>query len=210
VSAGQPLARLTPPEGGGGEVTIVSPVAGVIGASTGVVGAQVSAGGQPLFRIIARGEFDLVGEASAKDMAKIAVNQPAKIKVVGAGVVEGRVRRVSSAIEPVTQLGQVRVAVTSRQRLLINSSGRATIKTGESCNVSVPLTAVLYGGGGTVVQVIRRQRVETRRVEIGLMSGGQVEIKEGLSDGDIVAARAGGLLREGDPVRTIAADAAAK
>ena len=46
-------------------------------------------------------------------------------------------------------------------------------------------------------------RIETRRVETGLMAAGQVEIKEGLVEGDIVVARAGALLREGDPVRPV-------
>jgi HlyD family secretion protein len=53
------------------------------------------------------------------------------------------------------------------------------------------------------VQVVKRQRVETRRVETGLMSQGQVEIREGIVEGDIVVARAGALLREGDPVRPV-------
>jgi multidrug efflux pump subunit AcrA (membrane-fusion protein) len=57
------------------------------------------------------------------------------------------------------------------------------------------------------VQVVRRQRIETRRVEIGLMSGGRVEVREGLSDGDVIVARAGALLREGDPVRPVMANA---
>ena len=69
----------------------------------------------------------------------------------------------------------------------------------------MPLTAILYGTAGTVVQVVRRARVETRRVEVGLMSGGQVEIREGIAEGDIVVARAGALLREGDPVRPVTA-----
>jgi HlyD family secretion protein len=67
----------------------------------------------------------------------------------------------------------------------------------------VPLTAVLYGPAGTVVQVVRRQRVETRQVDIGLMAAGQLEIRKGLAEGDIVVARAGTLLREGDPVRPV-------
>ena len=89
----------------------------------------------------------------------------------------------------------------------MNSSGRAQIKTGQSCGIAVPLTAILYGSAGTVVQVVRRGRVETRRVETGLMSGGQVEIRDGsqLVEGDIVVARAGALLREGDPVRPVTA-----
>ncbi len=56
-----------------------------------------------------------------------------------------------------------------------------------------------------MVQVVRRARVETKQVEVGLMSGGQVEIRRGIEEGDIVVARAGALLREGDPVRPVTA-----
>ena len=76
--------------------------------------------------------------------------------MVGAGDVDGKVRRVAPTIEPNSQLGQVVISVTTNRRLLVNSFGRAQIVTGRSCNnVSVPLTAVLYGPAGTVVQVVR-------------------------------------------------------
>jgi HlyD family secretion protein len=205
VTAGQTLARLTLPEGG--TVQIQAPVAGLISASTAVIGAVASGRGEALFSIIARSEFDLVGLVPTQDIARLAVNQTARIKILGAGEVDGKVRRVASTIEPNSQLGQVFIGVTTNRRLLSNSSGRAMIKTGQSCGVSVPLTAVLYGNGGTVVQVVRRARVETKRVEVGLMSGGQVEIRDGLVEGDIVVARAGALLREGDPVRPVTASA---
>jgi hypothetical protein len=39
------------------------------------------------------------------------------------------------------------------------------------------------------------------------MSGGQIEIKDGLTEGDDVVARAGALLREDDPVRPVEAAA---
>jgi multidrug efflux pump subunit AcrA (membrane-fusion protein) len=209
VTNGQALVRLTQPEGG--EVTLVAPVAGTISNVSAVVGTVASARADPLFRIIARGEFELVGDVPGKDMPTLSVGQLASIRVVGAPTVQGRVRSVSSTIDPITQVGQVRVQVTTqRPKLLMNASGRATIKTGESCNVAVPLTAILYGSGGAVIQVVRRQRVETRRIEVGLMSAGQVEIKEGLSDGDIVVARAGALLREGDPVRVVMVDDSTK
>jgi HlyD family secretion protein len=69
---------------------------------------------------------------------------------------------------------------------------------------------VLYGTAGTVVQVVRRDRVETKQVEVGLMSGGQVEIRDGLVEGDMVVARAGAILREGDPVRAVTMSADGK
>jgi HlyD family secretion protein len=209
VTAGQNLARLTLPEGG--LQVLQAPVAGLISSSSAVIGATASGKGEALFTIIARSEFDLVGLVPVQRIAKLSVNQPARIRIVGAGEVDGRIRRVAPTIEPNSQLGQVFIAVTTNRRLLVNSSGRAMITTGKSCaNVAVPLTAVLYGSAGTVVQVVRRQRVETRRVEVGLMSGGQVEIRDGLQEGDIVVARAGALLREGDPVRPITASAEPK
>ena len=91
------------------------------------------------------------------------------------------------------------------RRYLVNSSGRALIKTGQSCNISVPLTAVLYDPGGTVVQVVRRDRVETRRVTVGQITNGQAEIREGLAIGDVVVARAGSFVRDGDRVRSVTA-----
>ena len=208
VTAGQTLARLTLPEGG--NVQVQAPVAGLIANSSAVIGAVASGKGEALFSIIARSEFDLIGLVPVRDIARMKVDQPARIKIIGAGEVDGRVRRVASTVEPNSQLGQVTIAVTSNKRLLVNSSGRAMIKTGQSCGVSVPLTAILYGSAGTVVQVVRRARIETKRVEVGLMSGGQIEIRDGLAEGDIVVARAGALLREGDPVRPVMASADAK
>ena len=208
INAGQTMARLALPDGG--TSLVQAPVTGLVSGSTAVIGSPASGKGDALFNIIARSEFELVGLVPTRDLSKLTVNQAARIKILGAGELDGRVRRVAATVEPNSQLGQVYVTITSTRRLLANSSARAVIKTGESCGVALPLTAVLYGSAGTVVQVVKRDRVETRRVEIGLMSQGQVEIREGLSDGDIVVARAGALLREGDPVRPIMAAAEGK
>lgn len=205
VGAGQLLAKLAPSEGG--TVQVTAPVAGLIASSTAQIGAIASPRGEALYSLIARGEYEMVGLVPTEDIAKLAVNQPAKIHLVGGGDVEGKVRRVAPTVEPNVQLGQVFIGLTTGKRLLINSAGRALIKTGQSCNVAVPLTAVLYGSAGTVVQVVRRSRVETKRVEVGMISNGQVEIRDGLAEGDVVVARAGALLREGDPVRPVMASA---
>jgi len=205
VTAGQNLAKLNLPEGG--SIMIQAPSAGVVSASTATIGALASGRGEALFSIVARTEYDLVGLVPSADIGKLAANQTARIRIVGAGNVEGKIRRIAPTIEPNSQLGRVFIGINGNRRLLINSSGRALIKIGQSCNVAVPLTAVLYDPAGTVVQVVRRERVETKRVEVGLLSGGQVEIRDGLNENDLVVARAGALLREGDPVRPVMAAA---
>jgi multidrug efflux pump subunit AcrA (membrane-fusion protein) len=199
VQAGQVLAKLSTPEGT--SVNVTSPVAGVVASSTATMGALASPRGEALFSIVARAEYDLVGLVPVEDIGKIAVNQAATINLIGAGQVQGVVRRVAPTVEPNSQLGQAFIGITTNRRLLVNSSGRAIIRTTQSCGVSVPLSAILYSTAGTVVQVVKRQRIETRRVELGLMDKGNVEIKGGLNEGDDIVARAGALLREGDPVR---------
>jgi len=84
---------------------VSAPVAGLIATSSAVIGAMRRAKGEALFSIIARNEFDLVGMVPTENIAKLKINQSAKIKVVGAGEVEanppggdhGRAQQASSA-----------------------------------------------------------------------------------------------------------------
>jgi len=205
VTAGQTIARLNLPEGG--TVNVLAPVGGTISVSNATIGAMASGKGEALFNIIARNEYDLVGLASTSDLPKLANGQPASIRIIGIGDVDAKVRRIAPTVEPAVQLGPVYIGITTNRKLPINASGRALIKTGQSCGVAVPLTAIQYSAAGTVVQVVKRQRIETKRVETGLMSGGSIEIRDGLNEGEDIVARAGSLLREGDLVRPVSAAA---
>lgn len=208
VVSGQVLARLAPPEGqqgGGTTVAIQAPAAGVVISRSAVVGTLASARGEPLFRIAAKGEMELLAETPVKTLASVASNQTAKIAIVGAGELPGKVRIFSVAINPTTQLGQIRLFIGSDPKLRVGAFGRATIDVGRRCGPAIPLSAVLYGPGGAVVQVVRDNRIETRRVTVGLLAAGQAEIREGLTEGEMVVARAGAFVREGDRVRAITA-----
>jgi HlyD family secretion protein len=68
----------------------------------------------------------------------------------------------------------------------------------------VPASAILYGADGSaLVQVVREGRVETRKITTGLAAASLVEVKEGLAEGDLVVARSGTFLRDGDAVRPV-------
>jgi HlyD family secretion protein len=116
------------------------------------------------------------------------------------------VRLLSSTINPMTQLGQVHLTVANDPRLRVGAIGRAMISLGESCNPAVPLSAVLYAPGGSVVQVVYDGRVQTRKVRVGLLDATHAEILDkGLSEGEMVIAKAGAFFRDDDHVRAIAA-----
>ncbi len=207
VKAGQALAQLARPDSQPGAVaaTVAAPVAGTVLHRSAVVGTAASARAPPLFEIIAKGELEVSADASAKDLARVAPGQKAKVKVIGAGEFPGLVRTVSPAVDPVTQQGEVRVFVGADPALRTGAFARAIVTLGENCAVTIPLSAILYGNEGAVVQVVRGDHVETRTVATGLASDGQIQIGKGLAEGDLVVVRAGAFLRDGDPVRPIPA-----
>ncbi len=208
VVSGQILARLAPP-GGGTAVPVRAPAAGTVVSAAATIGTTASGRGPPLFRIAGRGEMELMAETPVASLVNLRPEQAAKVEIIGVGEMPGRVRLISTAINPTTQLGQVRVFVGSDPKLRAGAFGRAKIEVAQRCGAAVPLSAVLYGPGGAVVQVVRDGRIETRRVTIGLTAAGQAEIRDGLAEGDMVVARAGAFLREGDRVQPVAADAPA-
>ncbi len=69
VTAGQTLARLNLPDGGG-TALVQAPIAGLISSSTAVVGATASGKGEALFSIVNRGEFDMVGLVPTQDVVE--------------------------------------------------------------------------------------------------------------------------------------------
>ena len=206
VKSGQPLVRLTPPEGlpgAGTGVDVTSPVAGVVVRRAAVVGAVASARAEPLFIIINQGELELAGEVPAKRFSSVVVGQQATLRIVGMPEMKGKLRFAAPAVDPTTQLGQIRISLDTSARLRAGTFARAIIDVAERCGVGIPFSAVLYGSGGAIVQVVRDSRVETHRVALGLQSEGTIEAREGINEGDLVVARAGSFVREGDRVRPV-------
>jgi HlyD family secretion protein len=207
VTSGKILARLTSGEGQDvvSGVVVRAPSAGVVISTSAVVGNVASVQAEPLFRIAGQGEMELVAEIPLRTLAGLAVDQSAKVQIIGVGALPGKVRQFSGAINPTTQLGQVRIFVGSDSRLRAGAFGRATVQIGQRCAPAIPLSAVLYGPDGAVVQVARSGRIETRRVLVGLLDKDRAEIREGLAEGETVVARAGAFLRDGDRVRAVTA-----
>ena len=205
VPAGQPLIRLVQPDAPAGTapITLTAPVAGKVRKVSATVGTMASMRAEPLVQIISQGEIELLANALSKDLGRLAPGQKAKISVVGVGPMAGQVRFRAPTVDPMTQLAQIRLSLADSQRVNVGAFARADIVLGQSCGIAVPMSAVLYGRDGAVVQVVRDNRIETRKVKVGLSSGGDVEIREGIAEGATIIIRAGAFLRESDRVRPI-------
>ncbi len=135
-------------------------------------------------------------------LAKIKQGQIAKIEALDSSEFAGTVRLVEPEIDPLTQQGHARIQLSASAGLRPGAFAIATIDAGQSCGPAAPLSSILYGPEGAIIQVVRNNRIETRQVRVGLFGDADAEIREGLTPGDIVVVRAGAFLREGDLVRT--------
>ena len=215
VKSGQVLARLEGQGEGQGKDDVTAPAAGVITVKSpaALVGSFASANdGLPLFQIAKDGEMELLADIPVETLQKLEPSKSASAKIVVAGMSEresldGKVRLLSSTINPMTQLGQVHLTVAKDRRLRVGAFGLAMINLGESCNnPAVPLSAVLYALKGPVLQVVHDGHVQTRDVRVGLLDATHAEILDkGLSEGEMVIAKAGAFFRDDDRVRAIAA-----
>ncbi len=213
VKSGQVLARLSPPEGqpgGGASVDVQAQVAGLVTRRFAIVGAMASPRAEPLFMIVAQGELELAAEIPAKRFSSVSVGQAVTIRIIGVPEMSGRVRFASASIDPTTQLGQIRISLGDNSQLRMGTFARAIIEVLQRCGVGIPFSAVLYGTDGAIVQVVRDGRIETHRVALGLRAEGTIEAREGINEGDMVVARAGSFVREGDRVRPILTDDTAR
>ena len=182
---------------------IMAPADGIISRRLARVGAFAAGAQDAMFRIVANGEVELDAEVPETHLVKMQPGQRAQVTVAGQSVVEGKVRLVSQEIDRVTRLGRVRISLGDDPALRIGAFGRGRIEVARSTGVTLPVSAVLHGGEGAVVQLLRDDRVATTRVETGIAAGGRVEIKKGIAEGDVVVAKSGTFLRDGDLIRPV-------
>ncbi len=186
-----------------GNTDVKAPEDGIISRRNARIGAMASAVGQPMFRIIAKGEIELDAEVVETELANVNVDQRAKVFVPGAPDAIGTVRLVGPEVDKATRLGRVRIFLGANPSLRVGAFARGEIETAKSRGLAVPSTAVTFETDAPYVLALDGDTVRRRVLKTGLTMGDQVEVKQGLQEGDFVVTRAGTFLRDGDKIRPI-------
>ncbi|NHB77648.1 efflux RND transporter periplasmic adaptor subunit [Rhodobacter calidifons] len=191
---------------------VKAPVAGKIVARNARIGAIATAAGQPMFVIVRDAALELRADVAETDIQRLAPGQKARLRAVGmAGTLEGTVRLVEPAIDPVTRLGRARIAVDPAGgpagELRTGMFVEAEILAAEREALAVPVTAIGSSPEGSSVMRVRDGVVERVAVTTGIRDGGLVEITSGLAAGDRVVLKAGAFVRAGDRINPVLAPA---
>lgn len=185
---------------------IVAPVAGIVSARNGQIGAIASIAGEPIYRIIENGTVEATAEVIETELVLLHQGDRAELQIAGVPPVSGHVRLVAPTVSPTTRLGEVRIALDDSAGLRPGLYVGGRIVVAERTALAVPVAAVQRDTEGSFVLRLRADdTLERRTVETGIAWDGQQEITGGLTEGDEVVARAGAFFGEGDGVRPVRA-----
>jgi HlyD family secretion protein len=185
---------------------VVAPFAGEITARNAMLGGIASAAAAPMFTLIRDGALELRADVAEVDMLRIAVGQTAALSVSGSTQpLTGTVRLVEPTIDATTRLGRARIAVDGDSPLRPGMFVTADITVADREAPTIPVTALSSSGGQATVMKVSDGIVALTPVQTGIREGGFVEILAGLAEGDLVVAKAGAFVRDGDRINPIQA-----
>ena len=188
-----------------GRVEVRSSFAGVVTKIWRGPGAIVDGtAATPIVQLAASASVEFVADTTAAELGLVKEGQPVKGDVLeGQKPFAGSVRLRAMALDPLTGLGTVRIAVTAgAEGLPLGAFGRAVITLGHRDGVlEVPVEAIRGAASdGTEIVVCKDGKASLRNVHVGWRGPSSVEVKDGLQPGEAVATDHVLGLEEGTPI----------
>jgi RND family efflux transporter MFP subunit len=186
--------------------TITSPVNGFIGKRTLDPGAWVTPN-SALLSVVDIGVVRLVANIIEKDLRRISPGQRADTEVDAFPneTFRGRIARISPVLDPATRTAQIEVEIDNAQfRLKPGMYARVNFTVEQRNNTLVVPANALVDVQGTrgVFQPSGNANdvAKFKPIKVGLIDEHQVEVAEGLSEGERIVTTGAAALREGDKI----------
>lgn len=167
--------------------TIKAPMSGVI-ANLEIREGNIASAGKELCRIYDPNSLMLRAKILESDIALVRPGQ--KVDIVpssrNAGLYEGTVEEINPFVDE-SGMVTVRIRIQGSEGLLVGMNANAVIKIPQTENVIVPKQAVTpRSGGRPVVFTVVNNRAKWNYVEVGMDNGREIEILDGIKEGDTV------------------------
>ena len=190
-----------------------APRAGVVLHVHRKVGERVDGtAAMPLAEIADLSVLELHAQALPAALRVLREGMPATVRTMGAEApVAGTVVRIAPAVDPVTMLGLVRVALASRDGVGVGTAATGQIAIAQRPGIRVPVGAVRRSlVGADEVVVCEGGTAHVREVAIGVRGARGIEIKDGLHAGEQVVVDHVLGLEDGQPLAATAPGSAAR
>jgi RND family efflux transporter MFP subunit len=199
---------------------VTAPFAGLVTKRYADTGSMIQAGissstqVMPLIRLSQNSLLRLILPVPESAVPTVHVGQEVSVHVPTLGrSFPGRVARFAEKVSSTTRTMDTEVDVPNPNLVLIPGMyAQASLTLDNRKNVlTIPIQAVDFGSdetSGQVVVVTTENRIEIRKAQFGLQTETKVEVRSGLSEGDMVVTSNRSNLRSGQEVRPKLTDVA--
>jgi multidrug efflux pump subunit AcrA (membrane-fusion protein) len=162
--------------------------------------------GAPLFRLVNADPLKLRAPVNERRLGMVKADQTVIVHVEAfEQPFQGRVSRVSPAVEMATRAFEVEIIVPNAARTLKPGSfAIAEIEIGAGTALLIPKSAIITFAGVQKIMLVQDGKAKEQRVELGREADDLVEIRTGLSATDQIVAKPPASLTSGTPVQIAA------
>jgi Cu(I)/Ag(I) efflux system membrane fusion protein len=149
--------------------------------------------GQTIFNVVDPHHLWAILKIDASALPGLKLNQPVLISSpdIPGKTISGKVNFIEPFLQDGDKSASIRVYINNMDHSFkVNSLVKATIRTGSTSGLWVPTTAVLDMGATKIVWLKDGPIYRAHKVIAGIINGNRVQIKEGLTVTDSIAASA--------------------
>jgi Cu(I)/Ag(I) efflux system membrane fusion protein len=178
-------------------LTLYSPMTGVVTKKDIVMGHRLNEGDMP-YEITDLSRVWVLADAYETDLSRIRIGMPATLSLQAfpGKTFMGKVIFIDPILDAKTRTAKVRLEFANpKAELKPEMFGEVTLQTEAREGLRIPADAVIDSGAQKVVFVaLGEGKLQPREVEVGPVTGDQVEVLSGLEEGDKVVTRANFLV----------------
>jgi len=182
---------------------VIAPYDGTVIEKFTEVGSYLQQG-QPVIRLVADGDLELEADVPADRLEGLTAGRMVQITFDDGSQHQASVRAVVPEENPRTRTRRVRFSLAladNAPALAVDQGVTVLIPAGAEREISsVHKDAVIHGGQGSIVYVVKEGIAKLRPVQLGSSIGNRLEVLQGLTEGDLVVIRGNERLRPDQPV----------
>ncbi len=168
---------------------VIAPYDGTVIEKFTEVGSYLQQG-QPVIRLVADGDLELEADVPADRLEGLTAGRMVQITFDDGSQHQASVRAVVPEENPRTRTRRVRFSLAladNAPALAVDQGVTVLIPAGAEREISsVHKDAVIHGGQGSIVYVVKEGIAKLRPVQLGSSIGNRLEVLQGLTEGDLV------------------------
>jgi RND family efflux transporter MFP subunit len=148
----------------------------------------------------------IIVSLTAEELKFVKLGQDVQIEAPGGITKTGKITKVLPALDPVTKKVQVKILIPNKDKKLISGMFTDVLFSDaqkDSVGALVPFKSIIFETNGRFVYVIENNKAVKKSVKLGQIVGSDIEITEGLNQGDKIITKGAKLVNEGDLVKNI-------